>query len=160
THALTDLPVLMATAKDQSADVVEALRAGANDYLTKPFDFSVVLARIQTQCALKRAVDRGKRLEQSLAQRHAELEEGNADLAAANRHMRQDLEVAARVQEALLPPPTQTVEGARFARKYAPCGQLGGDLLNVVPLRGGRVGLYLLDVSGHGVKAALLAVMV
>jgi len=56
-HVLTDLPVIMATAKDQSADVVQALQLGANDYVTKPFDFPVVLARVQTQLSLKRAVE-------------------------------------------------------------------------------------------------------
>ena len=44
----------MATAKDQSEDVVAALKMGANDYVTKPLDFPVVLARVQTQLALKR----------------------------------------------------------------------------------------------------------
>src|SRR5438105_2090956 len=62
THSAVELPVIMATTRDKSTDVVEALRCGANDYLTKPFDFPVVLARVQAQWSLKRAVDRGKRL--------------------------------------------------------------------------------------------------
>jgi DNA-binding NtrC family response regulator len=57
THSLTDLPVIMATAKDQSADVVKALELGANDYVTKPYDFPVLLARVGTQLSLKRAVE-------------------------------------------------------------------------------------------------------
>jgi formate hydrogenlyase transcriptional activator len=56
-HALTELPIIMASARDQSADVVQALQLGANDYVTKPFDFPVVLARVQTQLSLKRAVE-------------------------------------------------------------------------------------------------------
>ena len=56
-YPLTGLPVIMATSRDSSADVVQALNAGANDYVTKPFDFPVVLARVQTQLALKRAVE-------------------------------------------------------------------------------------------------------
>ncbi|HSE40251.1 MAG TPA: response regulator [Acidobacteriota bacterium] len=51
---VADLPVIMATAKDQSEDIVAALKLGANDYVTKPLDFPVVLARVQTQLALKR----------------------------------------------------------------------------------------------------------
>jgi class 3 adenylate cyclase len=50
----SDLPVVMATARDASEDVVEALRLGANDYVTKPLDFAVVLARIETQLELRR----------------------------------------------------------------------------------------------------------
>ncbi len=57
THPLTALPVIMATAKDQSADVVRALELGANDYVTKPYDFPVLLARVATQLSLKRAVE-------------------------------------------------------------------------------------------------------
>jgi signal transduction histidine kinase len=53
--SLIDLPIVMVTARVDSADVVEALELGANDYLTKPLDFPVALARIRTQLALKRA---------------------------------------------------------------------------------------------------------
>jgi CheY-like chemotaxis protein len=51
-----DLPVLMVTAKTESADIVEALGAGANDYITKPVDFPVALARIDAQLRLRRAM--------------------------------------------------------------------------------------------------------
>jgi len=54
-HAAADLPVIMATARDDSNDVVTALRLGANDYVTKPLDFPVVLARVATQLSLARA---------------------------------------------------------------------------------------------------------
>ena len=54
TYSVADLPVIMATAKDQSEDVVTALGMGANDYVTKPLDFPVCLARIQSQLSLKR----------------------------------------------------------------------------------------------------------
>ena len=50
-----ELPIIMVTAKDQSEDIVKALNLGANDYLTKPIDFPVASARIQTQVSLKKA---------------------------------------------------------------------------------------------------------
>jgi diguanylate cyclase (GGDEF)-like protein/PAS domain S-box-containing protein len=50
------LPVIMVTARSAGADVVEALRLGANDYVTKPVDFLVALARIETHLAYKKAV--------------------------------------------------------------------------------------------------------
>ena len=49
------LPVIMVTAKDRSEDVVAALDLGANDYVTKPIDFPVALARIRTQVSHKQA---------------------------------------------------------------------------------------------------------
>jgi diguanylate cyclase (GGDEF)-like protein len=54
-RSVADLPVIMVTAKDQSDDVVEALDLGANDYVTKPIDFAVALARIRAQVATRRA---------------------------------------------------------------------------------------------------------
>src|SRR5438552_2268768 len=55
TYSILDLPVIMVTAKDQSDDVVAALQMGANDYVTKPLNFPVVLARIQTHLAIRQA---------------------------------------------------------------------------------------------------------
>jgi adenylate cyclase len=69
-HAMADLPVIMATARDQSGDVVEALRLGANDYVTKPLDFPVVLARVETQLSLKRAKAEIQQLAEQLAVRN------------------------------------------------------------------------------------------
>ena len=51
----TDLPVIMVTARSDSDDVVQALDAGANDYVTKPVDYPVALARIRTHVSLKRS---------------------------------------------------------------------------------------------------------
>jgi signal transduction histidine kinase len=49
-----ELPVIMATAKDQTEDIVEALERGCNDYVTKPIDMAVLLARLRTQISLRR----------------------------------------------------------------------------------------------------------
>jgi signal transduction histidine kinase len=53
THSLSELPIIMATAMDQSTDIVKALELGANDYVTKPIDIPVLKARVQTQINLK-----------------------------------------------------------------------------------------------------------
>ena len=55
TYSPIELPIIMVTAKNQSDDVVKALDLGANDYVTKPIDFAVALARIGTQLSHKRA---------------------------------------------------------------------------------------------------------
>ncbi|MBK8597723.1 MAG: response regulator [Holophagales bacterium] len=69
-HAAADLPVIMATARDDSNDVVTALRLGANDYVTKPLDFPVVLARVATQLTLSRAKARISTLARDLEVRN------------------------------------------------------------------------------------------
>jgi adenylate cyclase len=70
TRSVAELPVIMATARDRGEDVVEALRLGANDYVTKPLDFPVVLARTETQLALKRAMEEIRRLADGLELRN------------------------------------------------------------------------------------------
>jgi diguanylate cyclase (GGDEF)-like protein/PAS domain S-box-containing protein len=62
-----ELPIIMVTAKDQSEDVVRALDLGANDYVTKPIDFPVALARIGTQLSHKRAQEALKESEERYA---------------------------------------------------------------------------------------------
>jgi diguanylate cyclase (GGDEF)-like protein len=54
-RSVSELPIIMVTAKDGSDDVVEALDLGANDYVTKPIDFPIALARIRTQVTARRA---------------------------------------------------------------------------------------------------------
>lgn len=66
----TELPVIMATAKGEQSDIVGALRQGANDYVTKPLEFPVVLARVNAQLELKAANDRIRALADAVEKRN------------------------------------------------------------------------------------------
>jgi CheY-like chemotaxis protein len=59
THSPAQLPIVMVTAHTDSEDVVEALGLGANDYVTKPVDLPVVLARIRAQLRIRQAAAPG-----------------------------------------------------------------------------------------------------
>jgi diguanylate cyclase (GGDEF)-like protein len=72
-RSTSTLPVIMVTAKSESGNIVEALEQGANDYVTKPVDFAVALARVNTQISRKRA-------EQQVALANEELRRTNEDL--------------------------------------------------------------------------------
>src|SRR6516165_6575457 len=100
--SLIDLPIIMVTARGESEEIVEALELGANDYVTKPLDLPVVLARIRTQVTLRRTVSQVTELERKLAARNKELEASAASFAAANKRITGDLEMANRVQQAFL----------------------------------------------------------
>ncbi len=67
-HSQTELPVIMATAKADSKDVVAALELGANDYVTKPLDFAVVQARVQKELRTKQAATAPKSGEPTAAE--------------------------------------------------------------------------------------------
>ena len=69
-----------------------------------------------------------------------------------------DLQAVAEVQKGLLPTELPQVANADFAWRYQPCAELGGDCLNVFRLDQDNVGLYVLDVSGHGLSAAVFSV--
>lgn len=138
--------IILLTAKSQKEDVVAGMEAGADDFLSKPFDQGELRVRL-------RAGERIIQLERSLAQRNRMLHE-------ANQRMKRDLEAAARVQQSLLPTSLPEVPGAKFAWGFRPCDELAGDFLNVFPLDPKHVGMYVVDVSGHGVAASLLSVTI
>ncbi len=70
-----NLPIIMVTAKSQSEDVVASLALGANDYVTKPVDFEVAMARINAQLAHKRSAEQALREKAQLEKRSLVLDE-------------------------------------------------------------------------------------
>ena len=138
-YSRSELPVIMATARDEGSDLAEALSLGANDYVTKPLDFKVVRARVESVLGYAQAV---------------------SELTRVNERMNRDLEAAARVQASLLPNAPIDIEGADFIWQYRPCDELAGDGLNVFKRDDEHIAMYVMDVSGHGVAAALLSVSV
>lgn len=136
-----DLPVILVSGLGETEDIVDGLRLGANDYVTKPINLPVLQARLATQTALKRARDDLRRSARLL---EAELE-----------HKARELDMAARVQRSILPQASPTLHRLATAWYYEPTTEVGGDLYDVVPLSGGRTFLFVADAMGHGVQAAL-----
>jgi serine phosphatase RsbU (regulator of sigma subunit) len=95
---------------------------------------------------------------QQLKEAFVKIDRQNQDLSLANQRMKRDLDAAARVQRTLLPDNLPEVRGLSFAWSYRPCDELAGDALNIVRINDDLIAVYLLDVSGHGVPAALLSV--
>ena len=86
------------------------------------------------------------------------LRKAKADLESANRRMKLELDMAARIQQSMLPPNQQRFAGADFFWVFRPCVELAGDALNIIPLDDHQIAFYVIDVSGHGVGSALLSV--
>lgn len=141
---LKEIPVIFISALTEQIDKVKAFAMGGVDYLTKPFQMEELQARVETHLKLRRL--------------QIELAQTNERLAKANVRMSRGLRAAAKIQETFLPRQAPRVPGADFAWIYQPCDELAGDGLNIIPLGDGKVGLYVLDVSGHGVASALLSV--
>ncbi|MEA4857311.1 MAG: SpoIIE family protein phosphatase [Solidesulfovibrio sp.] len=82
------------------------------------------------------------------------------DLLKKHSRHQKDLEAAAEIQRSLLPKRFSMSDSLRFAWEFLPCETIGGDIFNVFPLGPHHVGLYMLDVSGHGVASSLVALSV
>ncbi|MGC5326685.1 hybrid sensor histidine kinase/response regulator [Brevibacillus sp. SYSU BS000544] len=67
-YSILDLPILFATVKDTPHDIALGYRAGANDYVTKPFDAETLIARIQTLIAMKTSIQEAIRNEHAFHQ--------------------------------------------------------------------------------------------
>ena len=159
------IPVMFVTAPSDTVSTVKGFSVGAVDYVTRPFQIEEVIARITTHLKirnlqvlleetitnLQEEVTERKRTEEAL-------QESMHVIQQANERMKKDLAAAARVQQALLPDILPILPSVRFAWTYRPCSELGGDSLNIFQLDEDHVGLYVLDVSGHGVSASLLSV--
>jgi sigma-B regulation protein RsbU (phosphoserine phosphatase) len=73
--------------------------------------------------------------------------------------IRQELDTARRIQEATLPQATPSIAGLDVAARYVPAASVAGDFYDFLPGEGRRLGVFVADVSGHGVPAALVASM-
>jgi phosphoserine phosphatase RsbU/P len=142
--ALKHVPVIMISAFTELERTAECIKQGAEDYLPKPFNSTLLLARVAACLEKKRSRDREQRIYQALAESQQAL--------ATELH-----EAAAHVRS-LLPAPLQG--DVRTDWRFVPSMHLGGDAFGYFPLDQDRLALFLLDVCGHGVAAALHSISV
>lgn len=95
----------------------------------------------------------------AIERKQAEEENRNylAELAETHRRIKEDLRIAARIQQSRLPNEAPSLPGVEFSWLFNSCEEVAGDMFNFIPLDDHRIGIYILDVSGHGVPAALLS---
>ena len=140
------VPVIMVSSMDLSETKVRCFELGAVDYITKPFHTGEVLARIRSQLDIKRLT--------------ASLLKSNKRLQERQNIVDQDLQAAAAIQRALLPEDIPFSRQLRSQYTFRPCERIGGDIFNVFALGESSVGIYIVDVCGHGVPAAMIATLV
>lgn len=90
-----------------------------------------------------------------------EMEERTRSLEMQRAIMLEDIRLASKIQHTLLPQSPPNVQNASVAYKYVPMLDIGGDLVDIIYRADqGQLGLFICDVSGHGVSAALTAGMI
>jgi sigma-B regulation protein RsbU (phosphoserine phosphatase) len=95
-----------------------------------------------------------KRKNRELAKAYQELQEAQVALVEKER-LERELELARELQQSILPSTFPHIPGFTCAASSRPARQVGGDFYDVIPLRHGRVGLVIADVSDKGMPAAL-----
>ena len=86
------------------------------------------------------------------------LREQIQELSLRERDLRSEMNQAARILEAHLPSKSFTMPGLQVSWKFSPCFTLGGDMVKLFPVSDNFLGFCILDVSGHGIPASLLAI--
>lgn len=146
TTEIADIPVIFLSAQDQIEAKVKGFQVGAADYITKPFEKAEVMARVKT---------------------HLQIHSLNKSLLAANHELKQkqsmleaDLKAAAEIQLSLLPKELPNFDTCKIVSRFLPSDFSSGDIFNVHQLDHDTLALYIVDVSGHGVPAAMVTVSI
>ncbi len=89
------------------------------------------------------------------------MKQQNRKLQDKNQDIQRELDLARNIQASLIPAEVPLVEGLKFAARYEPMREVGGDMYDFMYFREpDRIGIFICDVTGHGVPAALIAGMV
>lgn len=136
--------IIMLTGRAEHGVYAQALAAGADDFISKGSDPAALKARLQVA--------------ERLITHASELASQHRILKAANDRITADLEAAANAQRLLLPQMRRQVAGTHIASAFEPSAVVSGDMFGCCVLDEDQMGFYAIDVSGHGIQAALLSV--
>ena len=140
--ALREIPVIMISGLDELNSVAKCIELGADDYLPKPYKAVLLRARI------KSCLEKKELREQEQATYSA--------LVESQKHLAAELNEAAQYVRSLLPEPMTGEITSEWL--FVPSTSLGGDSFGYHWLDKDNLAIYLLDVCGHGVGAALLSI--
>jgi len=132
-----EVPIIFLSSLEDVQHKSRGFEAGANDYVTKPFDLVEVKARVRAQLKAKAYSDAVKEL------------------------MAADLRVAREIQMGMIPQDLSAIEtefGVELAGVLEPAREVGGDLYSAFPVGAGRLLILVGDVSGKGIPASLFMV--
>jgi phosphoserine phosphatase RsbU/P len=142
---VAQIPAIMLTGHGSEESEVSCLQAGADDFVTKPINAAVLLARIETQLRLRSM--------------RRQLERQNDELEGWRRNLERDLEAARLTQQSLIPQKPPPLPGWQVATCYRPVIQVGGDIYGWLPMKDSRILFWIADGTGHGAAAALLTTL-
>ncbi|WP_299859916.1 SpoIIE family protein phosphatase [uncultured Roseobacter sp.] len=140
---------ILLTSKSEKNDVAEGLDAGADDFLTKPVDGHELRARMT-------AGTRILEMQRELTLKNRVITDTLDELQRLYDSLDSDLIEAKQLQQSLVRERFKTFEGGDLSLLLRSSGHVGGDLVGFYPAADGHLGLYSIDVSGHGISSALM----
>lgn len=140
---------ILLTSNNEKNAVAEGLNVGADDFLSKPVGTSELRARIF-------AGERLLAMERQVKARNEELQAALRKLQALYDAVDRDLMEARKLQQSMIRDRFHDFGGSQLSLMLHSSGHVGGDMVGTFPINAQRIGIYSLDVSGHGVAAALL----
>lgn len=140
---------ILLTSKSEKDEVAHGLDVGADDFLTKPVNASELRARI-------RAGERIQLMERELTEKNRTVTDALAEIQCLYDTIDRDLVEAKKLQQSLVKERYRDFETAEVSLLLRPCGHVGGDLVGFFPINDTQIGVFSIDVSGHGITSALM----
>ena len=155
------IPTIMISALDEIDSVVKCIQMGAADYLSKPFNPTLLKARLGACLEQKRLRDRESSYLEQLAQANERIGQLNSCLQAENNRLSAELEITQRLQTMLLPKDKELdrILDLEIAGFMQPADEVGGDYYDVLQHHG-RLTIGIGDVTGHGLESGVVMLMV
>lgn len=145
-------------------EIEELLQDRISKLDVKNSEYNLLMRQLLEYWANLRDNEINNRLLQDLVYKYASAENKlkrlNQELTDKQKRLDEDLAAAAEIQQSLLPQETISAEKLETAWRFEPCELMGGDIFNIFPLDADHWGIYVVDVSGHGVPAAMITVSV
>ncbi|NCQ23393.1 MAG: fused response regulator/phosphatase [Rhodobacteraceae bacterium CG17_big_fil_post_rev_8_21_14_2_50_63_15] len=140
---------ILLTSKSDKEEVALGLDAGADDFLTKPVNAAELRARIA-------AGERILRMQHELSEKNRLIRATLDELQTLYDSLDNDLIEAKKLQQSLVSERYRDFGRAEVSLMLQSSGHVGGDLVGMFPISETRIGLYSIDVSGHGISSALM----
>lgn len=140
---------ILLTSKSEKDEVAQGFDAGADDFLTKPVNGYELRARIS-------AGERILRMQHELTNKNRVITETLDELQRLYDSLDNDLLAAKKLQQSLVPDRFRDFGGGAVSLLLQSSGHVGGDLVGHYKISDTRVGLFSIDVSGHGISSALI----
>lgn len=140
---------ILLTSKSEKGEIAQGLDNGADDFLTKPVNADELRARIAAGARILG-------MERELNAKNHLIKSTLDELQSLYDSLDNDLLEAKKLQQSLVRERHREFDTASLSLLLRSSGHVGGDLVGFYPIAEGRIGLYGIDVSGHGISSALM----